>query len=229
MKRKRMMAAFLAIAFILIALTGCEGPEKVPVEKDLDQLAPLNGSVLEQTLDIPGETFKLVTTYNTGRYNLSKWRITDSKSITMNAWIENLPAGTTVLVEHVHIDMSLKATQPQVDGLMQDTMDDSYHGYSQDGFFIDENYKYQNIFAVEGFSETLISGWGFVCGSYGNMNISEDRLTERNLTKYGEVYANKMQVVYDLLIKNEGEEYFHSASVMGEFLIPICVEDETNS
>ena len=60
--------------------------------------------------------------------------ITDSKVIDMSAEVANIPEGATVLIEHVHIDMSLKATNPQLDGLSQDNMDDSYHGTSQDGF-----------------------------------------------------------------------------------------------
>ena len=40
----------------------------------------------------------------------------------------------------------------------------------------------------------------------------------------GNVYANKMQVVYDVLIKYEGEEYYHVESVLDEFLIPIEYE-----
>lgn len=117
--------------------------------------------------------------------------------------------------------MSLKSTNPQLDGLSQDYMDDSYHGTSQDGFFISEKYPYQNKFAVEGFSKDLISGWTFVCGSYGAGNIRQERLTEENLVKYGEVYANKMQVVYDILIKYENEDFYHVVSILDEFLIPV--------
>lgn len=58
-------------------------------------------------------------------------------------------------------------------------MDDSYHGTSQDGFWINEKYPYQNKFAIEGFSKDLIDGWTFVCGSYGYGSISQERLTEK--------------------------------------------------
>lgn len=120
--------------------------------------------------------------------------------------------------------MSLKSTNPQLDGLSQDSMDDSYHGTSQDGFWINEKYPYQNKFAIEGFSKDLIDGWTFVCGSYGYGSISQERLTEKNLTTYGKVYANKMQVVYDILIKYPKEDFYHVVSVLDEFLIPISSE-----
>lgn len=140
---------------------------------------------------------------------------------------KNVPEGATVLIEHVHIDMSLKSTNPQLDGLSQDNMDDSYHGTSQDGFYISEKYEYQNKFAVEGFSKDLIDGWMFAVGSYGAGSISQERLTERTLVEYGDVYANKMQVVYDILVKYEGEEYYHVVSILDEFLIPVEYEYET--
>ena len=188
----------------------------------LQVLNTLDGSTLEKTHEI--EYLKFITTYDTGDYDLSRWRITDSKTINMTAKVTNVPEGATILIEHVHIDMSLKSTNPQLDGLSQDSMDDSYHGTSQDGFWINEKYPYQNKFAIEGFSKDLIDGWTFVCGSYGYGSISQERLTEKNLTTYGKVYANKMQVVYDILIKYPKEDFYHVVSVLDEFLIPISTE-----
>ena len=151
---------------------------------------------------------------------------TDFNSDLLTAKVKNVPKGATVLIEHVHVDISLKSTNPQLDGLSQDYMDDSYHGTSQDGFFISDKYQYQNKFAVEGFSKDLIDGWEFVCGSYGSGSVSQQRLTEGNLVLYGDVYANKMQVVYDVLVKYEGEEFYHVVSVLDEFLIPVEVKNQ---
>lgn len=223
---KRYLALVIASVFALFCLTGCLEGETVPEEKNLEVLTPLNGSTLEKKHNIE-ESFEFITTYNTGDYDLNRWRITDSKVINMTAKISNVPEGATVLIEHVHIDMSLKSTNPQLDGLSQDNMDDSYHGTSQDGFYISEKYEYQNKFAVEGFSKDLIDGWMFAVGSYGAGSISQERLTERTLVEYGDVYANKMQVVYDILVKYEGEEYYHVVSILDEFLIPVEYEYET--
>lgn len=220
---KRYLALILVVV-LAFSLTGCMNVETVPEEKNLEVLNTLNGSTLEKTHEIEGLEF--ITTYNTGDYDLSRWRITDSKVINMTAEVINVPEGATVLIEHVHIDMSLKSTDPQLDGLSQDNMDDSYHGISQDGFFISDKYQYQNKFAVEGFSKDLIDGWTFVCGSYGSGSITEERLTEKNLVKYGNVYANKMQVVYDVLVKYADEDFYHVVSVLDEFLIPVEYEDK---
>lgn len=220
---KRYLALILVVV-LAFSLTGCMNVETVPEEKNLEVLNTLKGSTLEKTHEIEGLEF--ITTYNTGDYDLSRWRITDSKVINMMAEVINVPEGATVLIEHVHIDMSLKSTDPQLDGLSQDNMDDSYHGISQDGFFISDKYQYQNKFAVEGFSKDLIDGWTFVCGSYGSGSITEERLTEKNLVKYGNVYANKMQVVYDVLVKYADEDFYHVVSVLDEFLIPVEYEDK---
>lgn len=218
MKRYLITLITIVLAF---GLVGCH-TETVPEEKSLEVLNTLDGSTLEKAHEI--EDLKFITTYDTGDYDLSRWRITDSKTINMTAKVTNVPEGATILIEHVHIDMSLKSTNPQLDGLSQDSMDDSYHGTSQDGFWINEKYPYQNKFAIEGFSKDLIDGWTFVCGSYGYGSISQERLTEKNLTTYGKVYANKMQVVYDILIKYPKEDFYHVVSVLDEFLIPISSE-----
>ncbi len=220
---KRYLAVLLMVIFSL-TLSGCMEIEQAPKETELPILNPISGSILESTHDIEG--FKFVTTYDICDYDLARWRITDSKVINMTGQVKDIPDGVTVLIEHVHIDMSLKSTDPQLDGLSQDSMDDSYHGNLQDGFFIDNVYKYENKFAVEGFSKDLIDGWIFINGSYGSGNVTQRRLTERNLVKYGHVYANKMQVVYDVLIRYDGEEFYHVVSILDEFLIPVKVEEE---
>ena len=221
--KKRYLTILVACALAL-GITGCEPVEEVPEDKKLEKLENLSGNRLEKTHDIDG--MKLTTTYNTGDYNLKRWRITDSKVINMTAKLSNAPEGATVLIEHVHIDMSLKSKDPQLDGLAQDSMDDSYHGMSQDGFFIDEKYEYENTFAIEGFSKELMDGWMFVAGSFGTGSVSDERLTENSLIRYGKVYANKMQVIYDVLVKYEGEEFYHVESITDEFLIPVKYEDQ---
>ena len=127
--KKRYLTSLVACALAL-GITGCEPVEEVPEDKKLEKLENLSGNSLEKIHDIDG--MKLTTTYNTGDYNLKRWRITDSKVINMTAKLSNAPEGATVLIEHVHIDMSLKSKDPQLDGLAQDSMDDSYHGMSQD-------------------------------------------------------------------------------------------------
>lgn len=221
MKKYIKKTSFILLAILLLmASTGCEllKGEQAPVEMSLPKIDRVNGSILELEHNVEDFIFK--TTYDIGNYKFDDWRITDSKTIKMTAIVENAPNGTEIFIDHVHVDMALKSTSPQLDGMMQDSMDDKYHGFSQDGFFISQNYAYENVFAVEGFSKDIIEGWSFYCGSYGSGSLNSKRLTERNLILSG-TYANKLTVVYDILIKNEGEKHYHIKSIVDEFLIPI--------
>lgn len=206
------------LSTVVVSLTGC-GENMVPVERELDSIDLSQGTILEQEHDIEGIHF--VNTYDTGRYDLSNWRITDSKTLTMTVEAQNIPEGTEVIIEHMHVTVSLKAEYAQVDGMKQAEMDDTFHGYGQDGFVITNEYPYINIFAIDGYSETLLSGWGYYTSSTGSCTVDEIRLTENNLLKYHKVYGNKIQVVYDVMIKNAGESYFHTVPMKDEFLITV--------
>lgn len=223
---KRVWVVILIVCACLFLTTACL-PEQEPLpEKDF---SVLRNDLENGELVVPHqvEDFKFLTKYSTN-YDTKHWRITDSKSLNMRAWIEDYPEGLTVLVEHVHIDISLKSNELSLDGWSQDSMDDNIHGGLQPGFWITKEYPYENIFAIEGFTETLIDGWMFFITGYGYGEIDENRLTEDNIVgdgfHQGGVYANKVQVVYDLVIKKSGEEFFHNVSLIDEFLIPVSRE-----
>lgn len=215
---RKIILLIVTLALMLFPLTGC-GPERVPVEKDLDSLELAEGTKLEQSHDIEGIHF--VNTYDTGRYDLGTWRITDSKTLSMEVSASNIPEGTQVMIEHMHATVSLKAELAQVDGMKQAEMDDSFHGTSQDGFIITEKYPYKNIFAIDGYSQTLLEGWGYYTGDYGSCSVDEKRLTEKNLINSHEVYANKIQIVYDVMIKNKDDEGWHTVPMIDEFLVKV--------
>lgn len=160
MKRKAL--GILMVLLMMFSLTACEEAETVRVAQLDTMNVSKKTSKLEQILDIEGEDFKVICTYDTEDYNLNDWRITDSKTVSMKVKTIDLPKDTEVLIEHVHCNINIKSTLAIVDGLQQDSMDDTYHGTSQDGFYIDNNTFYKNIFAIDGYSETLFSGWG-VC------------------------------------------------------------------
>jgi hypothetical protein len=115
-------AVVLSFAALVLAgfLAGCA--ERAPVEKDLPVLRnDLAGGKVEISHTIPGERFELVTTYSTD-YDTTRWRITDSKSLRMEARIVYTSAGDApeVFIEHVHIDCSIQSRLAGVDGLSQD-------------------------------------------------------------------------------------------------------------
>lgn len=218
--RLRSIALFLLIIISLLA--GCA--ERAPVARDLPVLNnDLNEGQLTREHTIAGENFTFKTSYFTD-YDTRRWRVTDSKTLRMTARIADVNEqgkGVEVLIEHVHIDISIKSKYALMDGWPQDSMDDSLHTGSQPGFWINEKYPYENVFAIEGFSENLLSGWGLFTSDLGYATIKDKRLTEDNLVSSGGVYGNKVQVIYDLLIKYPGESFYHTRSIIDEFLIPV--------
>ena len=227
-KAKKVALTLLLIvsAIFLMGQEGCEA-ERAPVEKGTPVLRnDLDVGFLELRHVIPGERFDFVTRYST-KYSTAAWRITDYKSIRMEARIAPVSSGwltattPTVFVEHVHVDCSIQSMLPGVDGLPQDSMDDKLHTGEQIGFWVTDEYPYENVFIIEGYSKTLIDGWGFVAGGTGVYGLKEERLTENNLVKEGKAYASKIQVVYDLAIRYPGEEYFHTRSIVDEILVPV--------
>jgi hypothetical protein len=217
MRIKKMMSVVFTGALTAILLAGCSDGETVKPNKNIPMMKPLTGNRLSFDHQVGNST--ITTTYDLGNYKLENWRITDSKTINMKVAVKNEQAGTQILVEHIHADVSIKASDPQLNGLTQDSMDNQYHGTSQDGFFINDKYNYSNVFAVEGFSKDIISGWTFYAGDYGNGQVNSERLTEGTLSDNG-AYGSQLSVVYNLLVKNKGEEKYHIESFVDELIIP---------
>lgn len=212
----------LNFAFVGIIATGilsaCGEPEEtVAPNKDIPVMQPLSGNKISFDHQIGNSVIS--TTYDLGNYKLENWRITDSKTINMTVSVKSEPNGTEILLDHVHADVSIKATDPQLNGLTQDSMDNQYHGTSQDGFFINPTYNYNNIFAVEGFSKDIIDGWSFYAGDYGEGELESKRLTEGNLTSRG-AYGSELSIVYNFLVKNPGDGKYHIESAVDQLIIP---------
>lgn len=213
-----------AIFFVLTAIiiTSCTEGELIPMDNTTTYLEvdELTGNTVAFEHKI-GDSI-IETSYSTGDYMLENWRITDSKTIVISAGVKKLAEGTELLVEHVHADVSIKSEDPQLNGMTQDSMDNSYHGTSQDGFYINEKYNYSNIFAIEGFSKDIISGWGFYTGSYGTSDISSKRLTEENIFRQ-RTYGNQLTVIFNILVKNAGDDKYHLESFEDQIIIPTAM------
>lgn len=133
---------------------------------------------------------------------------------------KNLPENYSVHIEHVHADISLKSTEPQINGITQDSMDDSDHRIPTQGFLINNEISYNNTFAVEGYTDQFYELWGCAFGQYGSLHSSYERLTELNIRKAG-TYAEKLSVVYDIVISTPECEEGYVKSVYSEVLIPL--------
>lgn len=52
-------------------------------------------------------------------------------------------------------------------------MDDTFHGYRQDGFYINnDEAEYLNIFAIEGYTDQFYTLWGSAFRNYGSLSLS---------------------------------------------------------
>lgn len=165
--------------------------------------------------NIEGATLK--TSYSSN-YGNGTWRITDNKDLLITLEVLSQDEGNVLMVEHMHVDCLIEAWRAEIDGLPQDVMDDKMHVGMQEGFFISEQYRYEEIFSIEGYGETLINGWMWVCNNFGWGTIEEKRLTEERLLHL-DCQGNEFYIVYDIIIKNEGEQYFHKVTFRDNFIV----------
>lgn len=220
MKKKLNKIMMCLMVVLILSLSGCES-ETIEKDTTTDSInVNVEKPKLEQELEINGEDFKLKCNYTVKGYNISKWRVTDSKNIGMEVQTLGLPDGYQVYIDHVHADILLKSTSPQINGITQDTMDDTYHGLNQDGFWIDDNNSYYNIFSIEGYTDQFYQLWGYAFSDFGVVDSSYQRLTEKNILNLG-TYAEKLAVVYDISIKKPGNDKLYTKSVSSEILIPL--------
>lgn len=217
MKKFRWILNLLCLLQIGL-LSGCVVEEEpIPVNPNIPMMKHYSGNEISFEHQVGGNI--ITTSYNLGNYKFEDWRITDSKSITFSVIVKEEKSDAEILVEHVHADVAIKATNPQLNGLTQDSMDNSYHGTSQDGFWINSKYPYKNVFAIEGFSKDIIEGWSFYSGSYGSGSITSKRLTETTLFREG-VYGSEISFVYNFLVKSPEEDKYHIETIEDRFIIP---------
>lgn len=100
-KRTKLIGLIFSAALLTGAFTGCSYEEEyVPVDTQTDVLQNTensNGTVsipnLTQNLPVNGEDFSLICKYDTGKYSLKNWHVTDAKSINMNVHTKNYRMG----------------------------------------------------------------------------------------------------------------------------------------
>ncbi len=133
----------IIMVMLMLVLTGCA---KAPTARELKQESIMQATynddleeVHELVKTIELDDFNLLVRYDTIDYDLKNWRITDNKVIRMEIMTEGLPSDWEAIVEHVHVDMFIRPDTYRRPYLLQDSMDDSFHGYGQDGFVISDN------------------------------------------------------------------------------------------
>lgn len=188
-----------------------------------DKIGEFENGKLTMTVDVPNESFALKTVFTAEDYAVDRWRTTDVKKLKLSACTVGLPEGTEVFIDNVHIDTVIKSLYAAYDAIPIDTMDDRTHSSLVFGFPISDSMPYNGIFAIGGYSDTLIEGYtsGYSSGKagYSTGYIKESRVTE-GVLRNSAVYANMFQIVWDLWIQKPGNNYPYMTSVETEFLIP---------
>lgn len=224
--RSKVYVGILVMICLLVGLVGCAGSDGdspvTPADKRLVKLDNgLEGGKTKIETPVPGEKYRFEASYSTD-YETESWRITKPKTIRMQAKVVPIEGGEGLVayIEHVHVDISLLGEKAGLDGLLQDSMDDSLHSGTQPGFLASGGRIYEEVFSIEGFSKTLIDGWGYQTQSWGESEITEKRLTENALRNEG-VYGNKLTVVYDVVVQYPGDPGYSKRVVVQEFAVPI--------
>lgn len=156
-------------------------------------------SGIEQVIDVPGEDFQLIVNYRCVLEENAKWTITSDKKMDMKIHTSGLDSNTSVYIDNVHIDTTIRSVYPSVDGITQDTMDDRIHNSQMIGFPISDTNTYSNVNSIEGQNQTFMQGSFHGFNGYSNGTITEHRYVESDYLKAG-VYANKINSIIDLII-----------------------------
>lgn len=224
--------AYLPITLVLTSTTlaGCQDKEEAIME-EYDVVEQDNGQNLNagltQKLEVPGETFTLITKYSCDPISQRTWRVTSDKFLYLNVYTEGLSDDTVVYIDNIHIDTCIKSKYAAFDGILQDTMDDHVHSSQLIGFSIGNDMDYYGVFAIEGMNQTFIEGTVSGYQKYVSGSVTQKRYTESDYVEEWQVYANKFQVVYDLLVKGPNDVDFRNISVATEFVVPITSNEKT--
>lgn len=223
----RVPSILLVVTVLIAMLAACtSGPEQSQDTQHERGIGVLDNDLAGGNFSIDNSInlgspapVELRMTYSTGYDDINSWRITDSKTLNIRVELVSAPETIQVFIENMHADVNIQSNQAEIDGLTQDYMDDHMHSGTQPGFLVTRDFNYEEEFSVEGYSETLISGWEFQNGEYGRGEISEPRLTECNLHKLGARF-NQFTMVYDVLMGTP-ETGYHKSTVSDQLRVPV--------
>lgn len=230
-KLKIRITALSLAAISTLSLAGCE--KELAPKEEYDTISQsnddglLNGLI--QEIEVPNNNFKLITEYTCDDNAKRQWRITSDKFLYIKVYTEGLDKDTVVYIDNIHIDTSIKSKYAVMDGILQDSMDDHVHSSQMIGFPISDNTYYYGVNAIEGCNQEFIQGSMYGINGYSSGSISSERVTEDDyINKYG-VYGNKIQIVYDLLIKKKDEKDFSNVSVSKDFVVEVTKNDNAKT
>lgn len=210
---------FSVVSALSIYLAGCSSSELVTnTNTSYDMIDTTNSDDLEkeitQVLDVPGKKFKLVVNY---RYELPKgegWTITSNKLLSIEIKTEGL-TDEKVYINNMHTDITICSYYSEIDGIIQDVMDDRVYNSLSLGFSLSDSNPYVLTNQIEGQNKAFVQEFRNSCDG---LKHKEGRLTEVHYLYRG-VYANKITSIIDLIIVKGDETSF--VSVPSELQIAV--------
>jgi hypothetical protein len=222
----KLLFLLLTQSLATFTLVGCALEETTVPQEQYDEVKQdlsgdgLSSAGLVQTLDVPGESFKLITEYSCDSAKDRAWCITSDKFLYFKVYTEGLSADTNVYIDNIHIDTSILSHKEGMNGIKQDSMDDHTYNAQIIGFPIGNDICYYGVDAIEGCNQDFIQGTFYGMSGYASGEIEQRRYTEEDYLKYG-VYASKFQIVYDLLIKGPNDVTPRNVSVNTDFKVHV--------
>lgn len=224
--RKKLGALVLAgtLTLTCASLAGCS--DKVVYDVNVEEIYDVidsqgeNVEILPQVLEVPGENFKLIVEYSLDENSSKKWTITDNKKIYTKVYTQGLSEGVKVWIDNVHTDTSIVASRDNMDGILQDTMDDRIHNSLMYGFPISDTTSFYGVNIIEGQNDTFISGSYRGFNGYVSGEVTEHRYTEEDYLEEG-VFGNMISSVYGLLIQ-VGDNEPYGVDVSSEVVVLAC-------
>ncbi|MET0864560.1 MAG: hypothetical protein ABWZ98_09530 [Nakamurella sp.] len=215
MRVERKVSAAVATLVLTLALAGCTqqpSPEAATTTTTTTPTLIATGDVptvandlatnsAHHTLPVDGEQFSLNVDYWTD-YDAAAWQTLQPKKVNLSVHLA--PTATTagdapeVLIGSFTAVTTLLAAMPGLDGLpiAMSNQDPT----AIPGYLINVNYPYDNVLAIQGFSDELATRWQTVAG--------DQPLTQPGLVAAG-VYGNRITFSYRVLVKNTGDAGYH--------------------
>lgn len=198
-KQNQLLLISLILTALCIANASALTYAPSPYNENIPDVKIANDDSVEfsHTLDNGRITLR---TFYTCSYD--EWHITDNKDIIMKLSVITQPDDCKIYVEHMHSDVMLHGYNEILDGILQDTMDDKMHTGTEPGFWVSPAHDYNEIFAIEGYTQWLIEGWSFYYSGYGQGYVETKRLSEDNLIR-NKIVGSEVVCVYDIIVETE--------------------------
>lgn len=183
-------------------------------QEEQDILSLYINSNLKKELEVKNTNFKLVSALNYLDEESNSWDITSDKNLYLTVYTKDLDEMTEVYINNIYIDISLLSDDIMFNGILQDKKNISTVDSRK--VYIDNNISYEGIIPIEGQSLDFLKETYLAFNNLENEFMIEKRFVEKDYENNG-VYGNRIRVVYELLIKKQGEDNYQTIDVATEY------------